>query len=190
MKITLKTPIDYHKKKSTRLGALYDGDNMNNSFHESILYSKREWLCTQSFSTGYIFCGCYKDKRNQARFIIRIADCQRSFILEGSKRAIKTFITDIESMVAVFSRRKKKATIGRRSSSTGYEVTLVDYPGYIKICEKHSKTLKKLVKTIKPKEIVHIHREENDEFGILWDSKLKTLESVLEDFKSFIKHYA
>ena len=172
------------------MGALYDGDNMNDSISESILYSKREWLCTHSFSTGYIFCGCYKDKRNQVRFIIRIADCQRSFIFEGYKGATKTFITDIESMVAVFSRRKKKATIGRRSSSTGYEVTLVDYPGYIKICEKHSKTLKKLVKTIKPKEIVHIHREENDEFGILWDSKLKTLVSVLEDFKSFIKHYA
>lgn len=172
------------------MGALYAGEIMNNSFHESILYSKREWLCTQSFSTGYIFCGCYKDKRNQVRFIIRIADCQHSFIFEGSKRATKTFITDIESMIAVFSRRKKKATIGRKSSSTGYEVTLVDYPGYIKICEKHSKAVEKIVKTIKPKEIVYIHREENDEFGILWDSKLKTLESVLEDFKSFIKQYA
>lgn len=162
---------------------------MNNYFHESILFSKREWLCTQSFSTGYIFCGCYKDKKNQVRFIIRIADCQRSFIFEGSKRAIKTFIKDIESLIAVFSRRKKKATIGR-SSSTGYEVTIVDYPGYIKICEKHSKALEKIVKTIKPKEIVHIHREENDALGNLWESKLKTLVSVLEDFKSFIKHYA
>lgn len=171
------------------MGALYAGEIMNNSFHESILFSKREWLCTQSFSTGYIFCGCYKDKKNQVRFIIRIADCQRSFIFEGSKRAIKTFIKDIESLIAVFSRRKKKATIGR-SSSTGYEVSLVDYPGYIKICEKHSKALEKIVKTIKPKEIVYIHREENDKFGILWDSKLKTLVSVLEDFKSFIKHYA
>ena len=162
---------------------------MNNYFHESILFSKREWLCTQSFSTGYIFCGCYKDKKNQVRFIIRIADCQRSFIFEGSKRAIKTFIKDIESLIAVFSRRKKKATIGR-SSSTGYEVTIVDYPGYIKICEKHSKALEKIVKTIKPKEIVHIHREENDALGNLWESKLKTLVSVLEDFKSFINQYA
>lgn len=172
------------------MGALYAGDIMNNSFHESILYSKREWLCTQSFSTGYIFCGCYKDKKNQVRFIIRIADCQRSFIFEGSKRAIKTFVRDIESLIAVFSRRKKKATIGRRSSLIGYEVTMVDYPGYIKICEKRSKAVEKIVKTILPKEIVHIHREENDSFGFLWEYKLKTLVSVLEDFKSFIKHYA
>ena len=39
MKITLNSPIDYHKKKSTQTGALYDGDNMNNSFHEFVALS-------------------------------------------------------------------------------------------------------------------------------------------------------
>lgn len=154
------------------------------------MYARRSWLSENTLSSGYIMCFCQPGATIYSTTLtVRLADCDRTFTLTRNLRNLKSFITDIDTLLSVVVGKRKQATFGPKDAMFRYRVSLQEENGIsgLTVGTIVSKKLNSKFEGFKAKEIIHLHQEDLDSDKSNWNSKLKVIEKVLTEFKAFLQ---
>lgn len=139
-------------------------------------YFSRKWLEDKtSTSTGYVHCCDF-----EGQYQVRLADCYRTYFLNGSSRASKTFRNQLDSMITVLRRKSLK-----RQIRSGYnkDYILLQNTKYNNELNLEIYTCSGLTKYNKT--LIHLHQLE-DQSGESFFRKLDKVANELEKFKEHI----
>lgn len=154
------------------------------------IYARRSWLSENTLSSGYIMCVYHPGATSYSTTLtVRLADCERTFILTSNLRRLKSFIADIDTLLSVVVGKRKQATFGPKDAMSRYRASLQEENGISRLTLEAivSQKLSSKFKGFKAKEIIQLHQEELDSDKSNWNTKLKVVEKVLTEFKAFLQ---